>query len=283
MHPLLARQLKRLGLDEQRLPPSLEAWSELLKRIDWSYVEADQGLALLERSLALSSKEMQDLYAKLKQTSDTQLARERNKLQAVLQALGKGLCVVDSAWKIQMVNQHAEQLFGKPADILVGRPVYRLIAPAPEEYRDECLITDATLPSLASGERYNTDDGLLVTADGQLIPISLVVTPMLVDGEVSGAVLVFMDISEQKQVEREHLRTEGLLRRIQTGLSELAKSPQIYGGNLQEAFRTVTRVAAECLHTGRVSIWFFTQERSAIQCANLYQSWPPENIHRGSC
>ncbi|MGB4069613.1 MAG: PAS domain S-box protein, partial [Nitrospira sp.] len=271
MHPLLSRQLKRLGLDEQHPPPSREAWSELLERIDRSYLEADQGHALLERSLALSSKEMQDLNAQLKQSSDTQLAQERNRLQAVLQALGKGLCVVDSAWKIQMVNQQAEQLFGRTAQDLAGRPVYRMIAPGPEEYQDECLITDATVPSLASGEPYNTDDGLLVTADGQLVPISLVVTPMVLDGNVVGAVLVFRDISEQKRIERAHQQTEDLLRRIQTALSELAKNPQIYGGNLQDAFHTITRLATECLHVERVSIWFFTRDRSAIHCADLYQ------------
>ena len=271
MHPLLARQLKRLGLEEGTLPPSVDEWSDILERVNQSYVEADQGHALLERSLALSSQEMQELYTQLKQTSDTQLAQERNKLQAVLHSLGDGLCVVDSAWKIQMTNQPAELLLGETARTLTNRPVYRMISPGPEEFRDECLITDATFPPLESGEPYRTDDGLLMTVDGQLIPISLVVTPMLLDGEVIGAVLIFRDVSRQKQIEREHQQTEGLLRRIQTGLSELAKSPQIYGGNLQEAFRTVTRVAAECLRTERVSIWFFTQDRSAIQCADVYQ------------
>ncbi|MEQ1681423.1 MAG: ATP-binding protein [Nitrospira sp.] len=281
MHPLLTRQLKRLRLDEQHPPPSREAWSELLQRIDRSYVEADQGHALLERSLALSSKELQDLNAQLKQRSDTQLAQERNKLQAVLQALGKSLCVVDSAWKIQMVNQQAEQLFDRTAQDLVGRPAYQMIAPGPEEYQHECLITDATVPSLASGEPYSTDDGLLVTADGRLVPITLVVTPMVLDGHVVGAVLVFKDISEQKQIERAHQQTEDLLRRIQTALSELAKNPQIYGGNLQDAFHTITRLATECLHVERVSIWFFTQARSAIQCADLYQ-WAIQEHSQGT-
>ncbi|OQW33138.1 MAG: hypothetical protein A4E19_07305 [Nitrospira sp. SG-bin1] len=271
MHPLLARQLKRLSLDPRHCPPTVEAWGEILERISQSYVEADQSHALLERSLALSSEEMQDLYAKLKQTSETQLAHERNKLQAVLHALGDGLCVVDAKWNIQMVNHQAEQLLGEAAPALVDRPAYRMISPGPEEYRDDCLISDATLPPLASGETYRTDDGLLVTPDGQLLAISLVVTPMLSNGAVIGAVLVFRDITQQKQIERERQRTEGVLRRIQAGLSELAKNPQVYGGNLQEAFQTVTRVAAECLHTERVSIWFFTADRSAIRCVDLYQ------------
>ena len=270
MHPLLARQLKRLGLDSTH-PPSEMVWGELLKKIDQSYLEADQGHALLERSLALSSAEMQELYAQLKQTSDTQLAQERNKLQTVLHSLGDGLCVVDSAWKIQMVNHQAEVLFGESRQALIGRPVYRMIAPGPEEHREECLITDVTVPSLVSGEPYRTDDGVLVATDGQLVPISLVVTPMLVKGNVSGAVLVFRDVTHLKQVERERQQTEDLLRRIQTGLSELAESPEIYSGNLEQAFQTITRVSAVFLCVERVSIWFFTEQHTAIQCAKLYE------------
>ncbi len=271
MHTLLARQLKRVGLGQEQPPPTPEAWREILERISQSYVEADQGHALLERSLALSSEEMRTLYAQLKQTSATELAQERNKLQAVLQVLGDGLCVVDSAWKIKIVNHQAELLFGKAAKMLVDCPVYRMISPGPEEYREECLITDSTVPPLVPGEPYRTEDGLLVTADGQLIAVSLVMTPMVAEGVVIGAVLVFRDITRQKQVERERQQTEGVLRRIQAGLSELAKNQRVYGGNLQDAFQTITKVAAECLHAERVSIWFYTDRRSAIQCVDLYQ------------
>ena len=270
MHPLLARQLKRLGLDEGH-PPSPVVWEELLKRIDRSYVEADQGHALLERSLALSSAEMQELYAQLKQNSETQLEQERNTLRTVLHSLGDGLCVVDAEWKIQMVNPHAELLFGESGHMLMGRSVYRMISPGPEEYRSECLITDSTFPSLASGEPYRTDDGVLLTKNGELLPIALVVTPLLSTGKAIGAVLVLRDISHQKRVEQERQQTEGLLRRIKTGLSELAESPEIYNGNLEQAFQTITRVAAVFLCVERVSIWFFTENRSTIQCAKLYQ------------
>jgi hypothetical protein len=71
MHPMLARQLKRLGIAVEHAPTSPEVWGELLERISRSYVEADQGHALLERSLALSSKEMQDLYAQADQRHTT--------------------------------------------------------------------------------------------------------------------------------------------------------------------------------------------------------------------
>ena len=271
MHPLLARQLKRLGLEEGTLPSSVEEWAEFLERVGQSYVEADQGHALLERSLALSSKEMQELYAQLKQTSDSKLSQERNKLKTVLQSLGDGLCVVDAEWKIQLVNHQAEVLLGDTAQALLDRPVYRMISPSPEGYREESLITDATFAPLASGESYRTDDGLLITADGQLVPISLSVTPMSLEGTVVGAVLVFRDITHQKQVERERQQTEDLLRRIQTGLSELAESPEIYNGNLEQAFQAITKVTAVFLNVEIVGIWFLTDDHSSIQCAKMYQ------------
>lgn len=263
MHPLLIHQLNRLGLDETHPPTPPSVWSDLLKAVDRSYAEADQIHALLGRSL--------DLAAQPNRTNDTHLVQERNTLQAVVHSMGDGLCVVDSEWKIRMFNQRAAHLFGKKAQALTGHPVYHMISPGPKEYQAGCLIIDTTLPPLESGEPYRTDDGLLVRADGQLVPISLVVTPMLSDSEVIGAVLVFRDISHQRQLESERQRTEDLLRRIHAGLSELAKSPQIHGVNLQEAFQAITHVAARCLHTERAGIWLFTQDRSAVQCADLYQ------------
>lgn len=242
----------------------------------WTWALIHGGFILAESAALLiywrlNETAQLDLSREKERASDKQLARERNKLQVVLHSLGDGLCVVDAAWKIQMINHQAELLFGEVAHALVDRTAHRMIFTGSEECREDCLIIDATLSSLVSGKPYRTDDGVLVRADGQRMAISLVVTPLLSDGEVIGAVLVFRDISRRKQAEQEQQQTEDLLRRIQAGLSELAKSPQVYGESLQEAFQTVTRVAAECLHAERVSIWFFTTDRSAIQCVDLYR------------
>jgi two-component system, cell cycle sensor histidine kinase PleC len=82
MHPLLKRQLKRLGVDDE--PPTTEQWHELLERIDATYAQADQDRYTLERSLDISSREMQQLYADLKQASETELALERDKLRVAV-------------------------------------------------------------------------------------------------------------------------------------------------------------------------------------------------------
>jgi len=65
MNPVLARQLRRLGLHPETPPSDPEQWAALLARINTFYDNADQGRYILERSLDLSSQEMQSLYEQL--------------------------------------------------------------------------------------------------------------------------------------------------------------------------------------------------------------------------
>jgi PAS domain S-box-containing protein len=274
MHPLLQRQLKRLGLDPAQCPADQGDWQALLERISQSYAESDRGRTLLEQSLDVTSREMQGLYEDLRRSGETELAQERNKLEAVLHSLGDGLCVVDAQWKIVLMNQQAEALFDLPLISLKGQPVYHLLSPGPEEFSHECLITDASLPPLDQGRPFRTDDGILLRRDGQMMPISLVVTPVSTAGVVSGAVLVFRDVTAQKRAEEQRTESAALLRRVQAGLLELATNADLYHGQLSDAFHVITQVASHSLRVARASIWFFTDARAAIRCADLYEQIP---------
>lgn len=66
-HSLLKRQLKKSGMSEDSLPTS-EQWEEFLERVNRAYAEADQERYLLERSLTISSEEMQGVYEQLRQS-----------------------------------------------------------------------------------------------------------------------------------------------------------------------------------------------------------------------
>ena len=65
LHPLLVRQLERMGLASDLESAPLEAWDKLLERVSRAYQEADQDRYLLERSQDLASAEMQELYRAL--------------------------------------------------------------------------------------------------------------------------------------------------------------------------------------------------------------------------
>ncbi|MCS6293375.1 MAG: PAS domain S-box protein [Nitrospira sp.] len=271
MHPLLLQQLKRLRLDPTNCPADVASWQAMLARVSQTYTESDQGKALLDQSLEVTSREMQGLYEERQQASESALAKELNKLGAVLQSLGDGLCIVDAQWKIVLVNPQAEELFGVPLTELKGKPIYHLLSPGPEKFSQECLITDTSIPPLEQGIPFRTDDGILLRDDGQMMPISLVVTPFSTQGMVNGAVLVFRDVAAQKQAEEQRRESAELLQRVQAGLLELATNTNLYRGELSDAFHVITRVASQSLRVARASIWFFTDARAAIRCADLYE------------
>jgi diguanylate cyclase (GGDEF)-like protein/PAS domain S-box-containing protein len=61
MHRLLKRQLERLGLSSATLPDA-GLWRQLLERISASYSQSDEARQLSERSMEISSRELQDLH-----------------------------------------------------------------------------------------------------------------------------------------------------------------------------------------------------------------------------
>ncbi|MFN0123877.1 MAG: putative bifunctional diguanylate cyclase/phosphodiesterase [Blastocatellia bacterium] len=71
-HSLLNRQLRRQGLSNDKAPAPAE-WEQFLERISRAYADADHERYLLERSLTISSQEMQDLYSQLRK-SETRYA-----------------------------------------------------------------------------------------------------------------------------------------------------------------------------------------------------------------
>ncbi|WP_005035938.1 GGDEF domain-containing protein [Holophaga foetida] len=63
-HPILKRQLRKLGLTPEEAPDP-EKWIQFLERIDKSYIGSDLDRYTLERSLRLSSEEMRELTHRL--------------------------------------------------------------------------------------------------------------------------------------------------------------------------------------------------------------------------
>ncbi len=272
MHPLLKRQLKRLGLDDASAPSSLETWQQLLERVSRSYVESDQGRELLERSIALSAAEMQELNEQLRRTSESQLTEERDKLQTVLCSMGDGLCVVDGSWNIVLLNPEAARLWGVSEAEGVGRRLQDMISLSYGPQARETLFAQHAQEMPIQEDTFRTDDGLLTSRTGRSFPVSCVLAPILREQRAAGAVLVFRDITERKQIEDRRRDTEHLLRQQQTALFELTRNSVIQSGVLEPALREITRVAAATLKVQRCSIWLLRDDHAVLQCKELYDA-----------
>jgi PAS domain S-box-containing protein len=219
MHRLLERQLKRLGLQAESAPSDDQVWQQLLERISRIYEEADQDRYLEERSLSISSREMQELHENLRQTSETRIAVERDRLQAVISSVGDGLCVLDQEGGLLSINPKGERLLGWKEDELTGQPVLDLVELRSEEQSASAVSSDPWRDVVRSRQPYRNEDGRFKRKDGATLSVSYVVNPIVKDDEFLGAVLVFRDITEQTQAAEELVRLRRAIEQASDGIA----------------------------------------------------------------
>ena len=131
IHPLLRRQLKRMGLAQDLPPTDASAWSALLERVSRAYEEHEQEHYLLERSQELSSQEMSDLYATLRDERDLleQRVNERTHALQLSQARLSSLLSLSADWvweqdahmRFTYLSDGIRQATGMDPDQLLGR------------------------------------------------------------------------------------------------------------------------------------------------------------------
>ena len=260
MHSLLARQLKRLGVDPT-VPPDAETWQRLTDRIGQTYAEADQGRQLLERSLELSSAETRQLYLDLRQASESQLAAERDKLATVLRSVGDGLCVVDPSGLPQILNDEGERLLGEPLAALVGRSLLLQF-----ELPGSLSLTD----SIAAGRSCRHDEATLRLPNGTGRPVGLVFNPFFREGLLSGAVVLFRDVSTRIAAEQDRLAVAALLQRQQAAVLALTTSSTAHTLDFSAALAEITEAGCKALGVGQMAVWMFDETFETLTCADLF-------------
>lgn len=75
MHRVLERQLRRLGLSPDEPPRDPDDWGKFLEKVESFYRDADQNRYLTERSMRLSSAEMDSLYNEVRSLSAYRVSR----------------------------------------------------------------------------------------------------------------------------------------------------------------------------------------------------------------
>ena len=96
MHPTLGRQLRKAGLSRDALPTDPGAWRKFTDLVNKAYKEADQGRAMIERAMGLSSEEMRVLLAEALELNGA-LRESQSVLEGLRQEASRARAAAESA------------------------------------------------------------------------------------------------------------------------------------------------------------------------------------------
>ncbi|WP_437326525.1 sensor histidine kinase [Sorangium sp. So ce381] len=132
-------------------------------------------------------------------------ARVREQLEftrAVTGSIGEGVLAIDREGRITFYNHAAERSIGWTAEEVVGRRVQEVVLIQRSDGTSAPDEEHPALRAIRTGELARSDDHLLSRRDRTFFHVSCTFTPLKRAGQVSGAVLVFLDITAVKQAEK---------------------------------------------------------------------------------
>jgi len=122
--------------------------------------------------------------------------------ELLLTSVGDGIYGVDRRGLITFVNAATAGILRRRETELIGQDAHELFH-APQQDGmpyplDGCYVTEA----IRSGVTASAEEDLYVRGDGVMIAVEATASPLSGDDGISGAVVVFRDVSERREVDR---------------------------------------------------------------------------------
>lgn len=119
--------------------------------------------------------------------------------EMILDAAANGICGVDAAERISFANPAALKMLGYEAEEVFERPyreIFKASRPGTEEFDVDCCPFFQEGAELAS---FHYDELRFLRRDGTSFPVDCRATPIMENGHLAGAVVVFQDVTERLQ------------------------------------------------------------------------------------
>ena len=136
-------------------------------------------------------------------SAEARLSRALARYEWVLAHVANGIYGLDAEGRVEFVNPAAARITGFPEAEQLGRDQHLLLhgrRPDGTAYpRTDCPVWKA----LRSGRTVVAEDELFWRSDGTGVPIDLVAVPAVEDGEVTGVIVSFRDLTERRAAEQQ--------------------------------------------------------------------------------
>lgn len=122
--------------------------------------------------------------------------------QSILDGAGEGILGVDSEGVITFVNPAGSRMTGYEVDELIGHSKREMIHHSRPDRTPYPAQGSPIAVSLREGTVQQADHEVYWRKDGSSFPVEYTITPIMEGGGVRGAVVVFKDITERREMER---------------------------------------------------------------------------------
>lgn len=129
-------------------------------------------------------------------------ARAKRLSDSVISSAGEGICAIDLEGRITRSNAAAGRITGWAPSDLIGMPLHETLhgrRPDGSHYPvEDCPL----MHTLQQGISVGGADDVYWHKDGTPFPTHLSLAPIVEDGAVTGAVIVFEDVTAQRELEK---------------------------------------------------------------------------------
>jgi len=137
-------------------------------------------------------------------TAHEDLKKMNRQHQLILDSVGDGICGLSSEGYVTFINPAAAKILETPAKYLIGK---HYLTATSHAKADRSFYNKASCPvcnAVRQGVVHRADDEFILTPSGKLLPVEYISTPLIKHieaehKEVLGAVVVFRDITKQKE------------------------------------------------------------------------------------
>jgi PAS domain S-box-containing protein len=128
------------------------------------------------------------------------LARISRQNELILESAAEGIYGLDPQGYTLFLNPAAARMLGRSPDDAIGRPFEAVLGMGAAESGGDGV--NPVRSTLGSGVGREVKDAAFRRADGTSFPVEYASTPIVEDGQITGAVVTFRDVTERREVER---------------------------------------------------------------------------------
>ncbi|GEM_PF-2500278 len=154
-----------------------------------------------------------------KKLAEKKLSDTKEQLQSILESAGEGVYGLDLNGQTTFVNRAAEKMLGYSFEEMEGKSQHELTHHSRLDGTPIQFEASDIYATLKSGKIINNDIDVFWKKDGASFPVEYVSAPILSEeGKIMGAVVIFKDITERKELEKERVI---LIQNLQVANKEL--------------------------------------------------------------